>query len=258
MPNNKKKTMFLAVGELLFIVVCACLLSASVIDTTNGIIRSEQKQAAFAVVNVSPELRILDEDIDADFEQTGKGSWYGGGFHSRKTASGERFNMNGFTAAHRSWPFGTIVRVTDMTTNKSILVCINDRGPFIRSKVIDLSQKAAQTIGGTLKNLRLEAFFPGKSLVGYSSTDKNCHAPIVGFDEDLQLMSVASRNIEPWTYTDNFNNALFIQKELNARFPDNDVLISYVQEPISGGNYAVFVIPTDSQVHPSREMYGSL
>lgn len=78
---------------------------------------------------------------------SGTASWYGPGFHGRLTANGERFNMDGLTAAHRTLPFGTQVRVTNRHNGKSIVVRINDRGPFHGNRVIDLSRKAAQTIG---------------------------------------------------------------------------------------------------------------
>lgn len=75
----------------------------------------------------------------------GNASWYGsGGSH---TASGERFAAGGLTAAHRSLPFGTRLLVTDMETNRSLLVRVNDRGPFTRSRVIDLSRGAARELG---------------------------------------------------------------------------------------------------------------
>ena len=74
-------------------------------------------------------------------------SWYGPGFHGRRTANGERYNQNGYTAAHKSLPFGTKVRVTNLRTGKSVMVRINDRGPFIRGRVIDLSAGAARVIG---------------------------------------------------------------------------------------------------------------
>jgi rare lipoprotein A len=72
-------------------------------------------------------------------------SWYGPGFHGRLTANGERFNRNALTAAHRTLPFGTIVRVT--YRGKSVVVRINDRGPFIKGRTIDLSEAAAKKIG---------------------------------------------------------------------------------------------------------------
>ncbi|TVQ57397.1 MAG: septal ring lytic transglycosylase RlpA family protein [Spirulina sp. DLM2.Bin59] len=81
------------------------------------------------------------------FLQEGIASWYGPGFHGRRSASGERFNQNAMTAAHRTLPFGTRVRVTNMRTGASVVVRINDRGPFTRGRVIDLSRAAAGAIG---------------------------------------------------------------------------------------------------------------
>jgi len=80
---------------------------------------------------------------------SGTASWYGGQFHGRKTASGERYNMNALTAAHRSLPFGTKVRVTNRKNGKSVVVRITDRGPFVGKRVIDLSRRAAQAISMT-------------------------------------------------------------------------------------------------------------
>jgi rare lipoprotein A len=77
----------------------------------------------------------------------GKASWYGPGFHGRLTANGERFNTNALTAAHKSLPFGTRVRVTNGRTGRAVVVRINDRGPFVQGRVIDLSKAAAKAIG---------------------------------------------------------------------------------------------------------------
>ncbi|MEG3436558.1 septal ring lytic transglycosylase RlpA family protein [Pannus brasiliensis CCIBt3594] len=77
----------------------------------------------------------------------GMASWYGPGFHGRRTASGERFNSGGYTAAHRYLPFGTRVRVTNTRNGRSVVVRINDRGPFSGGRVIDLSTGAARAIG---------------------------------------------------------------------------------------------------------------
>lgn len=78
---------------------------------------------------------------------TGSASWYGPKFHGRLTANGERFNMDDLTAAHRTLPFGTRVRVTNNSTGKAVIVRINDRGPFHGNRVIDLSRQAAKSIG---------------------------------------------------------------------------------------------------------------
>ena len=78
----------------------------------------------------------------------GEASFYGRRFHGRRTANGERFDMNAMTAAHRTLPFGTRVRVTDLATGKNVVVRINDRGPFgERGRIIDLSMGAARALG---------------------------------------------------------------------------------------------------------------
>jgi rare lipoprotein A len=79
--------------------------------------------------------------------QTGPASWYGPGFHGRPTASGEPFNTNQLTAAHRTLPFGTRVKVVHQKTRRSVVVRINDRGPYAQGRVIDLSWASAQAIG---------------------------------------------------------------------------------------------------------------
>jgi rare lipoprotein A len=82
-----------------------------------------------------------------EFTVKGYASWYGPGFHGNMSASGEIFNENAMTAAHRELPFGTLVRVTNLDTGLAIVVRINDRGPFYGNRVIDLSAAAADAIG---------------------------------------------------------------------------------------------------------------
>ena len=77
----------------------------------------------------------------------GWASWYGPGFHGNRSASGEVYNQNALTAAHRSLPFGTQVRVTNLNNGVSVVVRINDRGPFVRGRIIDLSAAAARVLG---------------------------------------------------------------------------------------------------------------
>jgi len=93
-----------------------------------------------------------DEDDDEDsfggvLVDKGLASWYGGQFHGRLTASGERFDRGDMTAAHRTLPFGSKVCVRNISTGKTVLVRINDRGPFAPGRVIDLSQAAARELG---------------------------------------------------------------------------------------------------------------
>lgn len=78
--------------------------------------------------------------------QKGEASWYGPGFNGKLTANGEKFNMYKLTAAHKKLAFGTKVKVTNLNNGKSVIVRINDRGPFVKGRIIDLSKKAAQEI----------------------------------------------------------------------------------------------------------------
>jgi len=80
-------------------------------------------------------------------EEVGIASWYGGEFQGRPTASGEVFETNDMTAAHRTLPFGTHVMVTNLQNDRSVVVRINDRGPFVRGRIIDLSYAAARVLG---------------------------------------------------------------------------------------------------------------
>lgn len=81
------------------------------------------------------------------YTQTGKASYYAMKYNGRKTASGDRFNNWGYTAAHKKLPFGTKVRVTNLANHKTVDVVINDRGPFVKGRVIDLTRTAFAQIG---------------------------------------------------------------------------------------------------------------
>jgi rare lipoprotein A len=81
------------------------------------------------------------------FRQNGMASWYGWDFHGKKTSNGELYNMYAMTAAHKTLPLGTYVKVHNLENNRSVVVRINDRGPFVRGRIIDLSYSAAKDIG---------------------------------------------------------------------------------------------------------------
>ncbi len=98
--------------------------------------------ASLAACGTRPPVR----DIPT-YKATGLASYYGRTFHGRRTASGERFNMHAMTAAHRHLKFGTRVNVTNLQNRRSVTVRINDRGPFARGRIIDLSYAAAKKIG---------------------------------------------------------------------------------------------------------------
>jgi rare lipoprotein A len=99
-------------------------------------------------------------DAKPTFVQEGIASWYGGRWIGRLTANGEHYRAGDVTAAHKKLPFNTMVRVIDLKTNKSIIVRINNRGPYVRGRIIDLSVVAAKTLGTYdrgLAKVRIEA-----------------------------------------------------------------------------------------------------
>jgi rare lipoprotein A len=85
-------------------------------------------------------------DLDG-YSEKGQASWYGPKYHGRTTASGEPYDMHEMTAAHRTLPFGVLVEVTDLDTRRKVRVRINDRGPFVEGRIIDLSYAAARELG---------------------------------------------------------------------------------------------------------------
>jgi rare lipoprotein A len=101
-----------------------------------------------AALRASPALKA----------QRGTASWYGPGFHGRRTANGETFDTNAMTAAHRTLPFGSRVRVVNQRTGRSVVVRINDRGPFVKGRIIDLAKAPAKALGiAGIASVSLEA-----------------------------------------------------------------------------------------------------
>src|SRR5262245_23926764 len=101
------------------------------------------KIATLATLGILTPLAITSASAS---ESLGTASFYGKGFHGRKAANGEIFNMHAMTAAHRSLPFGTRVQVTNMKNGRSVEVRIQDRGPYVRGRVLDLSFGAAEAL----------------------------------------------------------------------------------------------------------------
>jgi len=106
--------------------------------------------------NVPPREEIQEDAAPPPLRQRGLASWYGPEQHGTRTASGERFDKSAYTAAHRTLPFGTRVIVRNLENQQAVIVRITDRGPFVRNRIIDLSEAAAKRIG---------IFHPGTALV---------------------------------------------------------------------------------------------
>lgn len=84
---------------------------------------------------------------DYSYSETGMASWYGDDFHNKRTANGETYNMRAITAAHRTLPLPSIVKVTNLENGKSIIARVNDRGPYVKNRIIDVSEKGAELLG---------------------------------------------------------------------------------------------------------------
>jgi rare lipoprotein A len=160
----------------------SCLtLSASLFISTsqNNILASETDRRALASYTESKASKTiakvsLTDAVTAEksSEQSisngdkflvaeGKASFYANRFHGRRTASGAHFDKKDFTAAHRSLPFGTMVRVTNLANGRMVFVKVNDRGPHLKSRIIDLSRAAAKEIGivdNGIGKVRIEAY----------------------------------------------------------------------------------------------------
>ena len=100
-----------------------------------------------------------------------KASWYGPGFHKRLTANGERYNMYALTAAHKELPFGSVVKVTNLDNNKSVIVRINDKGPFHGGRGIDLSKAANDRLDCNLCSVEITVKSVGDNLYKHSSKE---------------------------------------------------------------------------------------
>ncbi len=121
----------------------------------------------------TPEPAQTAPVVKTHWYQIGRASWYGGGFQGRATASGEAYNMADLTCAHRSLPLGTLVRVTNLTNNRSVVVRVNDRGPYFANRVVDLSYAAARFLGfsraGT-QTVRLDVLKSASELAAIQSS----------------------------------------------------------------------------------------
>jgi hypothetical protein len=150
---NKKLLLFSIFCIVLFTPFTAMTLTGGRIDTSKICINPcTMLFNEILKNNIASRYLIIEEGVS---------SWYGSRFHLRKTASGERYDMNEFSAAHRTLPFGSIIRVKDLKTTKAALVRINDRGPFVRKRIVDISYAAAQQLElEGITDVRVEGFNP--------------------------------------------------------------------------------------------------
>ena len=145
------------------------------------------------------------------FRQRGRASWYGKDFHGRKTSNGEIYNMYGMTAAHKTLPLGTHVKVKNLENKREIEVRINDRGPFVRGRIIDLSYTAAKKIDmvgpGTAPVEIVALGAPVRK--GVAGQDRNSYVQLDYFTGNFTIQVGAFRNRE---------NALRLKQQLSEKY----------------------------------------
>jgi len=170
---------------------------------------------------------------DYSYDETGIASWYGADFHGQSTANGEMFNKNELTAAHKTLPLPTLARVTNLDNGRSIVVRINDRGPFSGARIIDVSQRAAQLLGfettGTAK-VRVQVLADESKAIAdamrhYGSNTQVAAATAATTAAPIQ--AVQSETLDPVRTTPETHQQLLITK------PVQEV----VMVPVTGNNH---------------------
>jgi rare lipoprotein A len=140
--------------------------------------------------------------VDYKYVETGIASWYGPNFHRKKTANGETFDMNGVSAAHRTLPMPSLVRITNLNSGRSINVRVNDRGPFAHGRIIDLSRRAAQLLGferaGTVP-VRVEILAEESRQLAAAAQNLNARTPRIEpkKPDSVPTVSVTSATLPP-------------------------------------------------------------
>lgn len=175
-------------------------------------------------------LQSRTPDEITEYIEEGIASWYGPGFHGRKTANGEKFSTHEMTAAHKTLPFNTYVKVTNLENGKSTIVRINDRGPYSKGRIIDLSYAAKEEIGmGGLAHVKLEIYNPDSEL---SEGTEDSEGEVEGFTPESLFEDVIIKK-----YND--LSSVYTFKKVNFRLltPNKDDAISTVFKKLDDNSH---------------------
>ena len=173
--------------------------------------------------------------VDYDYEEIGIASWYGPGFHGKKTANGEIFDQNKVSAAHRTLPMPSVVRVTNLDNGKVLpKVRVNDRGPFAGNRIIDLSKKAAQELGFVNTGI-------AKVKVEILENESREHALVNSGNKITQVQSAEIKEIKKTEIANNFEKHKILKKEKqksqNEDFDEQNSILSNKQLAIQVGAF---------------------
>jgi rare lipoprotein A len=150
MEMNGSRLRIMAVLGTLAVILSGCAETEFLIHTAKRVSRSEEP-AVVGGYKVGKPYQIENvwyyPEENYEYDETGIASWYGAAFHGKLTANGEVYDMNALTAAHRTLPMPSFVRVTNLDNGRSLVLKVNDRGPFARGRIIDISRRGAQLLG---------------------------------------------------------------------------------------------------------------
>lgn len=142
---NKLEVLLRSLAKILFVLILVALVGFTLVVSEEKVV---DPTLTNETVSNETETIVADRSLVEFLDKgTMKASWYGPGFHGRKTANGEIYDQMSFTAAHKSLKFGTLLKVTNPKNGKSVVIRINDRGPYIHGRDLDLSKAAALELG---------------------------------------------------------------------------------------------------------------
>lgn len=191
---------------------------------------------------------IINSDNNYDYDiskhylytERGKSSWYGKKFHNRKTASGEIYNMYEYTAAHKYLPFGTIVRVKNLENNKSFIVRVNDRGPFIRSRIIDLSYSVAvETNSMGTPNVQIETLKENEKQILEKLPNTTYY---FCYSFNFPLATLPEGALKKLAAINDFDEAMNLYKEFLQLYPEKKIYLAVRTNYLKSKNLTTFYI----------------
>ncbi len=244
------------------IILTCALLSLSACTTTNFMLAKwkdvnspSTSQGQFKVgkpYNVAGRTYFPEESYS--YDETGIASWYGPGFHGGKTANGEKYNQLEMTAAHRTLQLPALVRVTNLENGRSVVVRVNDRGPFARGRIIDVSERAADLLkmkGAGTARVRVQVLAEESKILAdmarKGQSTKGYELALNGLDGGKQLPTTTASAVSAMEPSSGF-----IQASGTAAEP-RDVQMAALSAPVSPSRPVGMqpIIDTDSMVSPS-------
>jgi len=180
------KRFYLSIGILVFFIGCA--------ERQTPVYHTSSTKSSPYVIDGKMYYPL--KKVNIGYTQMGIASWYGPNFHGKYTSNGEVYNMFAYTAAHKTLPMNTIVKVTNLDNGKSVIVRINDRGPFVKGRIIDLSYVAGKKIGldksGTAP-VKLEVIGFGKRVSKYINKSGSYFIQVGAFFRKSGAKSLANK-----------------------------------------------------------------